>query len=188
MVAARSESSEELKNVLREVRLIGGIKQSGPWSWSFVFYLHFKELDQALKNYAASSLSASAHDGAWKLSLFGLSQTPFSMWFDASLATERGMEKGKDFYESKPEKLAKQFGLSDEERKTFRDLAFEEAVTRLLDLQVTNILDAFQRFSIPHDPNAIRETLLKPTSDELDSELGNLPRLLEGVGLFRVFE
>lgn len=183
MAAARSRSGEELANALSQVRVLGGIRKSGPWWWTIVFYLHVKELKQALSVHETGSLSAYAGDGAWELSLYGPNQSPFSLWFDVSLATQGGIEKAKVFYEGKNLKLARQFGLSREEQTRLDALTFEDAVARVLDLQLEAILASFQRFSIPHDPVAIRETLFKPTSDELDSELGNLPRFLEGIGL-----
>ena len=183
IAAARSRSSEELTNALGGVRVLGEVRQSGPWWWTLVFHLHFKELEKALASYEACSLSAYAGDGTWKLSLFGLNLTPFSLWFDVSLDSPPGIGKARIFYEDKTLKLARQFGLSKQEQKVFSGLAFEDAVSRLLDLQLEELLDALQRFSIPHHPIVIRETLLKPTSDELDSELGNLPRFLEGIGL-----
>ena len=188
IAASRTDSDEELKNALQGVRTLGGIRQSGPWKWTLVFHLHFKELHHALTACDASSLSAYGGDVVWKLSLFGVNQSPFSVWFDPSLATPHGIEKAKVFHEGKPLKLARQFGLSEEERKIFRTLTFEQAVSRLLDLQINGILDAFDRHSIPHDPAVIREILLQPTSDELDSELGNLPRFLEGIGLKGLLE
>jgi hypothetical protein len=188
IAAAQSQTDEELRNALQGVRVLGNVHTSGPWRWALIFYLHSKELNQALSSYEACSLSAYAGDSVWKLGLFGLNQPPFSLWFDASLATELGIEKARTFYEGKTSKLARQFGLSEEERQFFRTLSFEEALSRLLDLQVNAILDAFQRFSILHDPSHIREILLNPTADELDSELGNLPRLLEGIGLTGIFD
>ena len=183
IAAAQSASSEDLRHALRGVRLIGSIRKSGPWWWSVAFYLHFKELHEALNSSEVCSLSAYAGDGAWKLSLYGLNQPDFALWFDPALTTERGIEKAKAQYEGKTSKLAQQFGLSTEDRKLFQDLTFEEAVSRLLELQTEAILNAFQRFSVPHDPVAIRQTLLNPTADELESELGNLPRFLEEIGI-----
>jgi hypothetical protein len=183
IAASQSRSAEELKNALRSVRVIGSVRESGPWWWAHVLHLHFKELHAALSSYESCSLAAYAGDGAWKLTLFARDRTPFSLWFDASLATERGIEKAKIFYEENSAKLAKQFGLSKEEEELLRFLPFEEAVSRLLELQLTKLVDAFQQFSIPHDPITIRETLLNPTPDELDSELGNLPRFLERIGI-----
>jgi hypothetical protein len=188
IAAAQSRSNDELTNALARVRVLGAVRRSGTWSWTFVFYLHFKELHEALSTYQESSLSAYAGDGAWKLSLFGPKQPPFSLWFDASLASQRGIEKAKTFYSGKALKLARQFGLSDEERGGLGQLPFEEAVSRLLDIQLRGLLDAFQRFSILHDPIAIRDILLNPTPEELDSELGNLPRFLKAVGLRGLFE
>ena len=188
IVAAQSHSGEELKAALSGVRVIGNIRQSENWWWAFVFHLHFKELHQALSSYEKRSLSAYAGDSAWKLSLFGPDQNPFSLWFDASLASSGGIEKAKVQYDGRTEKIAQQFGLSKDEKKNFVALPFEDAVSRLLELQVKSILDAFQRFSITHDPVQIREILLRPTSDELESELGNLPRFLNAIGLAGLFE
>jgi hypothetical protein len=188
MAAARARSGDELANALGQVRVLGGIRKSGPWWWTVVFYLHFKELHEALSVYETDSLSAYAGNGAWKFTLYGPNQSPFSLWFDVSLVTQGGIEKAKVYYEGKNLKLARQFGLSREDQTQLDALTFEDAVARVLDLQLEAILAAFQRFSIAHDPVAIRETLFKPTSDELDSELGNLPRFLEGIGLTGLLE
>ena len=188
IAAARTPTPEELTNGLGGVRLLGNVRQSGSWWWTIVFYLHFKELNEALSSHESCSLSAYAGDSAWKLSLFGHKQPPFSFWFDVSLTNEHGIEKAKVYYQGKSVKLARQFGLTEEEQRLLKPLAFEEAVSRLLELQFAALLDAFQRFFIPHDPAILRDALLKPTPDELESELGNLPRFLEAIGITGLLE
>ncbi|HMP59187.1 MAG TPA: hypothetical protein PKD86_07530 [Gemmatales bacterium] len=75
--------------------------------------------------------------------------------------------------------------IPDELRARLLALPITEAVLELRQWSVQSFIDALAAAQIPHDPEAVRATLLweNLTPAERDSSLGNLPRLLSVLGL-----
>lgn len=77
------------------------------------------------------------------------------------------------------------YRLPEELRERTEGLDFRDTVEELFQWQAETVADALARFGVPHNRDEIVATLTGQTvtQREWDTDLGNLPRFLHGVGL-----
>jgi len=190
VAAARGVSEEAFGNAFA---FIGGEPQSeGEWRWvmASVWHTGGQQLDEALVGLNTTGLRATTEDACrWYLNLFAPGRKPFRCchefpcledWDDED--DEEGPWEVEDLLES----VAPLTGPRDPALEAkLAGLSWREAVAAVHAHQAERLAAALPEYGIDADAKAVVDVLTgaSVTEQELDTDIGNLPRLLVTLGL-----
>ncbi|MDX9971970.1 MAG: hypothetical protein RBU21_03160 [FCB group bacterium] len=165
-------------------------QQSGPWTWlqASVWGVDGAIIDGGLASLRVPAFRMTTVDGAlWYLHLFHQGEEQFALthFFNFLRPVDPEHIGRKKFLTWLKDYEDYGITVSKELSRELKDLPFDEARRRFVETQARDLCDAFVAVGIPFDREALTAVLTgdSVTDEELDWDIGDLPRFLDELGM-----